>query len=49
MYVYQELERGLFTVGFYTPTGEWIAESDHATPELAANRVAFLNGARNDN
>jgi len=33
-----------FIVGFYDPTGEWHAESDHATREQAAKRVAFLNG-----
>lgn len=45
MWVYQQSEPQLWTVGFYVPTsGEWVAESDHSTPEAAAARVAFLNG-----
>lgn len=44
MYVYLHSEPNLFTVGFYDPTGKWQPESDHATAELAAVRVAFLNG-----
>lgn len=35
-----------FTVGFYDPAGKWQAESDHRTADLAAERVAFLNGGR---
>jgi hypothetical protein len=34
----------LFTVGFYDPSGQWIAESDHETQEAAATRVHYLNG-----
>ncbi len=30
MYVYQQTEPELWTVGYYSPTGEWHAESDHA-------------------
>lgn len=45
MYVYQSFESGLWTVGFYTPSGEWISESDHTSAEAAAKRVAWLNGA----
>jgi len=44
MYVYIESEKGLYTVGFYDPTGEWHPESDHETTEEAAKRVAWLNG-----
>lgn len=45
MYVYQQLpEYGVYTVGFYDPSGKWRPESDHDTAEAAANRVAFLNG-----
>jgi hypothetical protein len=29
MYVYIKSEPYLWTVGFYTPDGEWIAESDY--------------------
>lgn len=44
MYVYINSERGLWTVGFYTPTGEWVPESDYNSPTEAAERVAYLNG-----
>jgi len=43
-WVYLHSEETCWTVGFYTPEGKWEAESDHDTPESAANRVAFLNG-----
>lgn len=51
-YVYLHTERenrdqgigNLYTVGFYGPAGEWHPESDHSTADLAAVRVAFLNG-----
>ncbi|MFT4058954.1 MAG: hypothetical protein QM652_05335 [Legionella sp.] len=46
MYVYIESEKGfLWTVGFYDPSGKWHPESDHTSPDEAANRVNFLNGA----
>ena len=44
MYVYINSEPGLWTVGFYSPDGEWNPESDHTTKDEAANRVAYLNG-----
>ena len=44
MYVYIQSEPGLWTVGFYDPTGAWQPESDRTTPEAAAARVAWLNG-----
>lgn len=44
MYVYVESEKGLWTVGFYAPKGQWNPESDHATKEAAAERVHYLNG-----
>ena len=34
----------LWTVGFYKPDGSFNSESDHATTESAAARVAYLNG-----
>lgn len=43
MYVYKLTEVNTYTVGFYEAE-EWIPESDHATPEEAAERVRFLNG-----
>jgi hypothetical protein len=44
MYVYIRSEPGLYTVGFYDPSGKWHAESDHEDREQAAARVATLNG-----
>lgn len=46
MYVYIRSESQLWTVGFYDPSGKWIAESDHESLEVAAKRVAWLNGAK---
>jgi hypothetical protein len=43
-YLYRSFEPGLYTVGSYTPTGEWLPESDHDTCSKAALRVAELNG-----
>lgn len=45
MYVYIESEPGLYTVGFYDPSGKWHSDSDHETREAARRRVAYLNGA----
>ncbi len=44
MYVYIKSEPTLWTVGFYTPEGEWITDSDHSVREEAAARVHYLNG-----
>lgn len=44
MYVYIQTETSLWTVGFYDPTGDFIAESDWGTTEEAATRVHYLNG-----
>lgn len=45
-YVYIESElHSLWTVGFYSPSGEWQPESDHGSPEDAADRAAYLNGS----
>ena len=44
MFVYIKSEPRLFTVGFYDPKGEWHPESDHDSPEKAAERVHWLNG-----
>jgi len=46
MYVYVRSEPGLWTVGFYSPDGKWISESDHDNSEKAAERVAWLNGSK---
>ena len=45
MYVYQQTEPTLFTVGYYTPEGEWKPESDQDTRVEAAGRVSTLNGS----
>lgn len=44
MYIYKRTEPGLFTVGFYDPSGQWVAESDHVEIRSAAARVHYLNG-----
>ena len=48
-WVYVRSEPGLYTVGFYSPDGEWYTDSDHGSKEDAGNRVAQLNGQRLDN
>lgn len=47
-YVYQSFEPGLWTVGFYDPSGNWHAESDHEKREEAAARVHYLNGGEEE-
>ena len=44
MWVYQQTEEALWTVGYYAPDGEWHTDSDHGTKEEAAGRVSYLNG-----
>lgn len=44
MYVYIKSEEGLWTVGFYSPDGQWHPESDYTIKESAAERVHYLNG-----
>ena len=46
MYVYIKSEPHLWTVGFYKPDGTWEPESDHDTPDKAAERVHWLNGSK---
>ncbi|QIS10744.1 hypothetical protein [Nocardia arthritidis] len=43
-YVYRHTEYSLWTVGYYTPNGEWEPESDHSSKDAAAQRVMALNG-----
>lgn len=45
-YVYIRSEPGLYTVGFFEPSGKWNPESDHDERELAAQRVHYLNGGK---
>lgn len=47
MWVYEETGKGVYTVGYYNPKGEFIAESDHTSRGEAAKRVHYLNGGRN--
>jgi len=50
MWVYIQSEKpshdssGLWTVGFFDPSGVWHPESDHSSREEAAARVSYLNG-----
>jgi hypothetical protein len=46
MYVYIQSESCLWTVGFYDPKGDWHPESDHPSPDKAAERVHYLNGGK---
>lgn len=48
MYVYIQSDPGLWTVGFFAPDGKWHPESDHIHPEVAAKRVHYLNGGKED-
>lgn len=43
-YVYVNSEPGLWTVGFYDPSGQWHPDGDCDVRDDAANRVHFLNG-----
>jgi hypothetical protein len=43
-WTYLRSEPGLWTAGYYKPNGKWEPDSDHGTPEEAADRVHFLNG-----
>lgn len=47
-YVYIQSEPRLWTVGFYEPNGTWNPESDHGSPEAAAQRVHWLNGGKEE-
>lgn len=48
MYVYIKSEPGLWTVGFYSPGGQWRSDSDHSDKEEAARRVHYLNGGQEE-
>lgn len=43
MHVYIKSESQQWTVGFYSPSGEWRPESDHYTRGDAAKRAHYLN------
>lgn len=44
MYVYMRTEAGVWTVGFFKPNGDWVAEGDYSCRGAAAERVHYLNG-----
>jgi len=44
MWVYEQTEPGLWTVGYFDPQGKWHTDSDHTIREDAAKRCAWLNG-----
>jgi hypothetical protein len=46
-WVYIKSEPQLYTVGFYTPEGDWRPESDWEFANDAAQRVHYLNGGSN--
>ena len=53
MYVYRHIEtdqhgQWLYTVGFYSPDGEWNPEGDYDSEESASKRVHYLNGGKDD-
>ncbi len=48
MWTYKISEPGLFTVGFYSPSGGWHSDSDYNSREEAAQRVSLLNGETRD-
>ncbi len=43
-YEYKRTEENLWTVGTYSGGGVWGPESDHGSPEEAAERARYLNG-----
>ena len=45
-YTYIPSEPGLWTVGFYTPDGVFIPESDHGTAQEAETRARWLSGLK---
>lgn len=47
MWVYRKTEPNNWTVGYWTPDKEWVAESDWSTSQDAARRVRWLNGRNN--
>ena len=47
-WVFLRTEPRLWTVGFYDPQGNWHPESDHESPESAADEVHYLNGGTDD-
>ena len=48
MYVYIRSEPELWTVGFYSPDGNWYTDSDHTDRNAARERVRYLNGGESN-
>jgi hypothetical protein len=46
VYKLTDPEYHLFTVGFYSPDGKWHTDGDYDSRELAAERVNYLNGGK---
>ena len=47
MWVYRRTDsEQLWAVGIYSPDGQWHTDSDHDSPEKAAERVHYLNGGK---
>jgi len=45
MWVYlKSRDENLFTVGFYSPDGEWHATTDYSEESHAQEQVHYLNG-----
>jgi len=46
MWVYIKTQSNLWTVGFYSPDGEWHGDSDWDDSEEACKRCNYLNGGK---
>lgn len=44
MWVYRKTGEKVWTTGFYSPDREWHADREWDSPDLAAERVHWLNG-----
>jgi hypothetical protein len=44
MFVYQQVGENLWSVGHYKPDGKFEVDGDFGDRQLAADRVAYLNG-----
>jgi hypothetical protein len=43
-WIYKKTEPRLWTVGYYTPNGEWYPTADYGTEKEAVEQVHYLNG-----
>lgn len=44
MYVYRRTSGEIFTVGYFSPNGQFCHENDYSSMQEAAARVNYLNG-----